>query len=129
MKAEEIKKEASDIQNYLDIAVSDVPEEIQERISTLMSYMSRSGSMLAQAKKVLRAKKTTEINKTIISIAKSGHLSATVQNALLDSICEEEAFLVDWLDRINRSCTHQIDGLRSLLSYDKEELRLRETGY
>ncbi len=124
MTTDEIKKEAEVIQDYLDIIVSDVPEEMQERISTLMSFMSRSGHMLAQAKKVLRAKKTTEISKTIIAIAKEGHLSATVQNALLDSICEDEAFLVDWIDRINRSCTHQIDGLRSLLSFEKEELRL-----
>ena len=129
MTTDEIKKEATEIQAYLDIIVSDVPEEIQERISTLMSFMSRSGQMLAQAKKTLRAKKTTEINKTIISIAKQGHLSATVQNALLDSICEEESYLVDWLDRINRSCTHQIDGLRSLLSFEKESLRLTKTGY
>jgi hypothetical protein len=129
MTIDEIKKEASEIQSYLEIIVSDDPEEMSERISTLMSYMSRSGYMLAQAKKVLRAKKTTEISKTIIAIAKEGHLSATVQNALLDSICEEESFLVDWLDRINRSCTHQIDGLRSLLSFEKEELRLTKTGY
>lgn len=129
MTIEEMKKEAAAIQAYLDIAVSDEAVEMSERISTLMSYMSRSGEMLALAKKALRAKKTQEINQTIVSIAKSAHLSATVQNALLDSICEEESFFVDWLDRINRGCTHQIDGLRSLLSYEKEELRLRSTGY
>jgi hypothetical protein len=129
MNMQEIKKEAETIQSYLDIICSNDPEEMTERISNLMSYMSRSGEMLARAKKILRAKKTTEINKTIIAIAKTGHLSATVQNSLLDSICEEESFLVDWLDRINRSCTHQIDALRSLLSYEKEELRLTKTGY
>ena len=121
--------EAKKIQDYLDILVSSDHEEIAERISTLMSYMSRSGEMLAQAKKMLRQRKTAEINKTIIAIAKASHLSASVQNALLDSICEQESYLVDWCDRINRTCTHQIDGLRSLLSYEKEELRLRETGY
>jgi hypothetical protein len=88
-----------------------------------MTYMSRSGEMLAKAKKILRTKRTSEINKTIIAIAKQEHLSASVQNALLDSICEEESYLVDWLDRINRTCTHQIDGIRSLLSYVKEEMR------
>lgn len=129
MNVEEMKKEAAEIQAYLDITVSNEAAEISERISTLMSYMSRSGEMLALAKKTLRAKKSREISNTIVSIAKSAHLSATVQNALLDSICEEETFFVEWLDRINRSCTHQIDGLRSLLSYEKEELRLRETGY
>jgi hypothetical protein len=129
MNIEEIKKEATEIQSFLDITSSNNPEEMSERISSLMSYMSRSGEMLAQAKNYLRQKKTTEINTTILAIAKQSCLSAKVQNALLDSICSEESFLVDWLDRINRSCVHQIDALRSLLSYDKEELRLRQTGY
>jgi hypothetical protein len=129
MTIDDIKKEATEIQSYLEILVSENPEEISNRIAYLMSYMARSGNMLAQAKKDLRAKKTNEISKTIIKIAKASHLSATVQNALLDSICEEESYLVDWIERINRGCVHQIDGLRSLLSYDKEEMRLRQTGY
>jgi hypothetical protein len=129
MNIDDILKEAETIQSYLDIVCSNDSEEMVERITNLMSFMSRSGSMLAQAKRSLRRKKTREIKDTIIAIAKTGHLSATVQNALLDSICEEESFLVDFLDRINRSCVHQIDGLRSLLSYEKEELRLAKTGY
>jgi uncharacterized protein YoaH (UPF0181 family) len=119
-----VKEEAKTIQDFLDVTVSTDPAELVDRIATLMTYMSRSGEMLAIAKKSLRAKKTTEISKTIIAIAKEQCLSATVQNALLDSICEEEAFMVDWLERINRSCTHQIEGLRSLLSYEKAQMIL-----
>jgi hypothetical protein len=119
-----MKEEANKIQDYLNITVSNDPAELVDRIANLMTYMARSGEMLAQAKKLLRARKTTEISKTIIAIAKEQCLSATVQNALLDSICEDEAFMVDWLERINRTCTHQIEGLRSLLSYEKEQMRL-----
>jgi hypothetical protein len=129
MTIEEIEKEAGVIQSYLDITVSNDPFEISERIGILMSYMSRSGEMLALSKKILRERKTREISDTIIAIAKASHLSATVQNALLDSICEQESFLVDWVERINRGCVHQIDALRSLLSYEKEEMRLTKTGY
>jgi energy-converting hydrogenase Eha subunit C len=118
-----VKDEAQKIQDYLDITVSTDPAEIIDRISTLMGYMSRSGEMFARAKQILRAKKTNEISKTILIIAKEQCLSASVQNALLDSICGDEAFMVDWLDRINRSCTHQLDALRSLLSYEKEQMR------
>jgi energy-converting hydrogenase Eha subunit C len=117
-------EEAKKIQDYLDITVSSDPAEMVDRIANLMTYMARSGEMLAQAKKTLRSRKTSEISKTIIAIAKEQFLSATVQNALLDSICEDEAFMVDWLERINRSCTHQIEGLRSLLSYEKEQMKL-----
>ena len=118
-----MKDEAQKIQEYLDITVNDDPAEIKDRISTLMAYMSRSGTMFAEAKKKLREKKSAEISKTIIAIAKEQCLSASVQNALLDSICGEEAYLVDWLERINKSCTHQLDALRSLLSYEKEQMR------
>lgn len=118
-----MKEEAKKIQDYLDITVSNDPAEIYGRITTLMAYMSRSGEMLAKAKRILRDKKTAEISKTILNIAKEQCLSASVQNALLDSICSDEAFMVDWLERINRSCTHQLDALRSLLSYEKEQMR------
>lgn len=91
--------------------------------------MARSGQMLAEAKKRLRDKKSSEISKTILEIAKQNFLSAKAQNALVESIAQEENFLVDWLDRINKTCTHQIDALRSLLSYEKENLRLNKTGY
>jgi len=120
-----MKAEAQKIQEYLDITVSSDPAELVDRIATLMTYMARSGELYAKAKRILRAKKTTEISKTILNIAKEQCLSASVGNALLDSICEEESFMVDWLDRINRSCTHQIDGLRSLLSYEKEQMRFQ----
>jgi hypothetical protein len=126
---ETLKERAFEIQKYLEIECSNSPEEIRERMYGLMAYIATSGELLAQAKRMLRAKKSQEISKTIIAIAKESHLSATVQNALLDSICEEENYLVDLLERINRSATHQLDALRSLLSYEKEALRLNNTGY
>jgi hypothetical protein len=129
MTAEELNKTANGIQKYLEITSSTNPEELEERLVTIMPYMALSGEMLAEAKRLLRRKKSTEISNTIIAIAKESHLSATVQNALLESIAEDEHFLVDKLERLNRSCVHQIDALRSLLSYEKEGMRLNKTGY
>lgn len=117
------------ISDYLNITCSNNPQEIQERISVIMVYMMRTGEMLAEAKKMLRKKKSDEIRNTIINIAKENCLSAKIQNALLDSIAEDESFLVDRLDRLNASCTHQLDALRTLLSYEKEAMRLNKTGY
>ena len=121
--------EAKKIQDYLEVTLSDNPEEITQRIKDLSVYMARSGQMLAEAKKRLREKKNSEIYETILEISKQNFLSAKAQNALVESIAQEENFLVDWLDRINKTCTHQIDALRSLLSYEKENLRLNKTGY
>lgn len=124
-----IEEELNTISDYLNITCSNNPQEIQERISVIMVYMMRTGEMLADAKKMLRKKKSDEIQNTIISIAKESCLSAKIQNALLDSIAEDESFLVDRLDRLNASCTHQLDALRTLLSYEKEAMRLNKTGY
>ena len=89
-----MEKEINEINDYLNITCSNNPVEIQERISVIMVYLNRSGEMLADAKKLLRKKKSTEISNTIIAIAKEQCLSAKVQNALLDSIAEEESYLV-----------------------------------
>lgn len=119
-----VQQEAQQIQEYLDIECSENPEEVLERIRAIMPYISRTAYLLAEAKKILRRKKATEISNTIIKIAKEQCLSAKVQNTLLDSIAEDEAYLVDWLDRLNAAATHQVDALRSILSYEREQLRL-----
>lgn len=129
MTTSELRDRAKEIQSFLEIEPSTNPAELQDRIIRLMAYIATSGEMLAESKKILRSRKTAEISKTIITIAKEQCLSATVQNALLDSICEEEGYLVDLIERVNRSATHQLEGCRSLLSFEKEGLRMNKTGY
>lgn len=124
-----LQEEAQQIQDYLDITCSENPEEVLERIRAIMPFISRTAFMLAEAKKALRRKKASEISNTIINIAKVQCLSAKVQNTLIDSIAEEEAYFVDWLDRLNAAATHQVDALRSILSFERENLRITKTGY
>ena len=124
-----LQEEAKQIRDYLQITCQNNPQEIQQRIADTMVYVARTGEMLATAKRMLRRRKSEEIQNTIIAIARENCLSAKVQNALLDSIAEEEAFLVDTLDRLNAAATHQLDALRTLLSYEREGLRLNKTGY
>ena len=124
-----LQEEAKQISDYLQITCQNNPQEIQQRIADTMVYVARTGEMLATAKQQLRRRKSEEIQNTIIAIARENCLSAKVQNALLDSIAEEEAFLVDTLDRLNAAATHQLDALRTLLSYEREGLRLNKTGY
>lgn len=124
-----LTEEAKQIQSYLDTECSENPEEVLERIRTIMPYISRTAFMLAEAKKDLRRKKASEISNTIINIAKEQCLSAKVQNTLIDSIAEDEAYIVDWLERLNAAATHQVDALRSILSYEREQLRINKTGY
>ena len=128
-KYTDIFNEAQEMQTYMQDECSDNPAEIVERLKRLNVYQARSGFLLAEAKKMYRMKRASEISETIVAIAKENFLSAKAQNALVDSIAQDEAFLVDWLDRINATCKHQQDALRSILSYEKENLRLNNTGY
>ncbi len=115
--------EAEQIQGYLEITCSEQPEEILERLRTLSVYCARSGNMLAQAKKLLNEKMNRSIMNIIRKHAKDAFMSAKIQNSLIDSLCPDENYLVDMLERANRSTVHQIDVLRSMLSYEKEQMR------
>lgn len=115
--------EIDEIEAFLLITPSQEPEEIKERLSIVAVYNTRLGGLLPGAKKRLRTGKASEICKTVIGIAKEQYLSAKAQNTLIDSICVEEQFDVDRLERLQRSCVHDIDANRSVLSYLKEELR------
>ena len=126
---DELSKEAEQIQSFCEITIGDNPQEIAERIADLGVYIARSGKMLADAKYHLNQKKKDETVELIVNLISKDKLSAKVQNALIDSICKDEQYLVDWIDRINRACTHQQDAMRSLLSYEKENLRITKTGY
>ena len=121
-------EEATEMQAYLETLPEDNPDALSERIKILAVYQARSGYMLAEAKKTLSEKKKTEIVNTIIAIAKENYLSAKAQNALVDSIATDEQFMVDWLDRINAACKHQLDAVRSLLSFEKEVFRTTHYG-
>ncbi len=126
---EQLRAEATTMQRYLEELCPADPTQINERIRTLQVYMARSGEMLAQAKELLNRKRNQEIAQTIVKIAREGHLSAKAQNVLVDSLAAEESFLVNWIDRINATCTHQADHTRSLLAYEREQMRLLRTGY
>lgn len=122
-KFEELQQEADFIQSFIE---EQLPTEINacvERLSLLSGYLARSGDMLAEAKKLMRRKKSDEICNMVADIAKKAFLSSKAQNALVDSIAVEEMYLVDKIDRINATCTHQGDWCRSIISKEKEEMK------
>lgn len=120
---DKLLKETQEIQEYLEITCSDNPEEVIERIKAINVYQARTGYMLAEAKKLYRRTRSSEISRIVIDIAKQNFLSASAQKALVESIAEDEAYLVDWIDRLNAACSHQQDALRSILSYTKEQMK------
>lgn len=120
----DIRAECEVMQAELETVIPDELNAAIERGKTIAVYHARSGYMLAQAKQLVRVKKTNEIGQTITRIAKENCLSARAQNALVDSIASEEMLLVDWLDRINSMCVHQLDFIRSIISKEKAEMQM-----
>jgi hypothetical protein len=123
MTYNELLSECESIQSELETLIPDDINAAVDRGRELSVYHARTGFILAEAKKLTRAKKTTEIGETIIKIAKEQCLSSKAQNALVDSIATEEMYVADWADRLNSSCKHQLDMIRTIISKEKEEMR------
>jgi hypothetical protein len=124
MTIPDIRTECDDMQVELECLTPDDVNAVIERAKRLAVYHARSGYLLGEAKMLYRKKKASEIAETIVKIAKEGYLSSRAQNALVDSIAQDEAYLVDRLDRINSTCVHQLDIMRTIISKEKEEMRL-----
>lgn len=125
---EDLLKEAGDIQSFLQITMSDSPVEVVERGNDLIVYMARTGQMLADARLLLNEAKKNEAMEVIRQFIIDQKLSAKVQNALIDGLARDKQYLVDWIERLNAACTHQLDWCRSVVSKNKEEMRLSNLG-
>ena len=118
---EQLEKEAGEIQDYLEITCSEDPEECIARGNDLVVYMARSGKMLADAK---YHKDQALANSIIRSLGEQAGAPATVLNKLVDAACKRENLLVNKIERIHRTCIHQVDWLRTVVSKAKEERRV-----
>jgi hypothetical protein len=115
-----ILKELQAIQSEVEVEISDSPQEAQERGNYLAAQIARTGKLLADAK-IHRDRK---LNSSIIEqMKKISQLPATTANKFADALCEEENYLVNWCERLNRTCTHQLDWCRTILSKAKAEMQ------
>lgn len=121
---EALQREAAVIQRFTEVTLSEDMAEAVMRGSELIAYIARTGKMLADAKYHLNAKRQSEVVGLVERIMSKNKLSAKVQNAMVDGIAKEEEHLVDTVERLNRTCTHQMEWCRTLVSKGKEEMRL-----
>lgn len=121
---ESIAKELAAIDSYLNITMSEDVQEAVLRGNDLAVYIARSGKLLADAKYYLNGKKKSEVFDTLRETASRAGATAKAVNAIIDSLCKDEQYLVDWADRVNRACVHNIDWCRTIVSKQKEEMRL-----
>lgn len=116
-----IKAECADVQSFLEITPSDNVEEIAQRGNDLAVYIARTGKMLADSKYHKNKALTTSI---VREMGQSANIPPSTLNKLVDAATFEENYVTDWVERLNRSATHQLEWCRTLISKAKEEMRL-----
>ena len=122
---EELMGEAEAVQEFLEEPTPDEIEAIINRGNELLGYISRTGKMKSDAKYYVDKKMKSAIMDQVRELAKT-QMPASTLNDLIKANCERENFLFNWCDRLNRTATHQLDWLRSLVSKEKEEMRLSQ---
>lgn len=126
---DQILQELTAMDSFLNITCSEQIEEVVLRGSDLGTYMARSGKLLADAKHHLNTKMVSDVFDTLREIAKQAGATGKATNKIIDSLCAEEQYLVDWCERINKTTAHQLDWCRTLISKAKEEMRLAPQMY
>ena len=119
---EHLNEAANEVQSFLEAEFNaDVSAACVQRAEQLAGYMALTGKMLADAKYHYNQLLNSEIIKALKDQDK---MTASTLNNYIKGMCKDYQYLVDWIDRINATCTHQIDLMRSLISKHKEELKL-----
>lgn len=120
-KPDAIEAELAEMQEFLEMpSAGDQPEQMKERLNKLAQFMARSGKLKADAEWHYSNLYQSSLMGAIKQMAEAQMSTSTV-NEYLKSVCKDYKVLVTWADRVNRSCVHQMDSLRTLISYAKQE--------
>lgn len=121
---EHILSELNEIDAFLSITMSEQAEEALQRGNYLAVYVARSGKLWADAKYWLNESMRSEVLDTLRNAAHDTKATAKAINSLIDSLCREQRYLVDWAERCNRTATHQLSWCVTVISKAKEEMKL-----
>ena len=102
---------------------TDQPSLIMDRIEKLNVMLIQSGECLADAKYHQDQIIHSTITKALTE-AYHDKLSATLIKDFVRSTAKDYNYLVTMFDRINSACVHQIDSLRSVLSFIKAQYQI-----
>jgi hypothetical protein len=120
---EELHKIAEKMQTYLETEVGPDPQHLIDRAELLTILIAKSGQCLAEAKYI----QDQIINAGLLQAIGEGlenKLSPSLINKFVSTNAKDVNLLVNWFDRINSAATHQLDGIRTIISYKKAELNL-----
>ena len=117
---EQLNEKAVKMTAFLEKKCGNDPELIMERMENLNVMLIQSGECLADAKYHQDQVIHSTITKALTE-AYQDRLSATLIKDFVRATAKDYNYLVTMFDRINSACVHQIDSLRSVLSYIKAQ--------
>jgi hypothetical protein len=123
MNKDELLLKSEKFQKYFEEKLGIEPNDLIERASLLSILIAQSGQCLADAKFI----QDEIVNGAIMEAIQkfySDKLSPSTVNKFVTTAAKEANYLVNWLDRINATATHQLEGIRSMLSYRKAEMSM-----
>ena len=123
MNKEELLLKADKFQKDLEEKTGSEPNDLITRAENLSILIAQSGQCLADAKYL----QDTVINGAIMEALKNAYeerLSPSVINKFVSTAGKEFNYLTNRFDRINAAATHQLEGIRSILSYRKAEMSM-----
>jgi len=91
-------------------------EEISDRLTKLSMFLARSAVVQGNAQYFLDIKQGLESELTLKNVP---NVTPSMLTKIVNGKCALEAKLLKLAERLNRTITHQIDALRSQLSYLK----------
>lgn len=106
------------IREALDMVIADDIDSIIGKGVTLSGLIGLSAECKAQSKKMLELARLRAFHEL-----EGKKLPPSVFIKTIDMYCSEELSNYEYADRLNAAITHEMDLLRSILSYRKEELR------
>ena len=124
---DELKVKAAKFQSFLETRHGQEPEQLLERVELLAILVAQSGQCLADAKYHQDCVINGEIGQAIDRYL-TDKLSASTINQYVKTAAKDYNYLVNWLDRINATATHQLDALRTIISYRKTEFNTLNYG-
>lgn len=112
-----LKQAVKEIRSVIEIEVDNENyPELQEKINKLSVISATAASAQATAKKLKNIKERELIRRL------PEDFGASMQAKWLDAECFEENGMLVYCERLSASVSHSIDGLRSILSFQKADM-------
>jgi len=111
-----IAKEVGEMFDRLKVPVSDTPAGLIDDLRIRSIFLARASEMQGIVQMFVDYARGFYTEKYL-------NYSATVMKELVSSSVAQFSRLMNQVERLNSTCVHQIDSIRSILSYEKSNMQ------